>query len=149
MPSENWSEKLIKEARTWIGTPYVPRGRVKGVGADCGGILYELYNPEFGPFAPYPEYPPDWAMHADTERYLDFIMPYVVQVPQARIGGFSLFHIGLAHAHAAILVDKNEYLHAWGRLRAGSVTTSKPRQIAALIRLYGGKPPKHFWPKGA
>lgn len=146
----SWQDDLAIEARTWIGTPYVPRGRVKGVGADCGGLLYQLYNPVFGPFGPYPEYPPDWALHADAERYLDFVMPYVDQVPTPRYGGFSLFHMGLVHAHAAILIDNDQYIHAWGRLRAGGVVLSRPRQMQALMRLNEGtRPPKHFWPKGA
>jgi cell wall-associated NlpC family hydrolase len=32
-------EQLLAEARTWIGTPFHHRGRVKGAGVDCGGLV--------------------------------------------------------------------------------------------------------------
>lgn len=32
-------DDVIKEARTWVGTPFKHQGRVKGVGADCVGII--------------------------------------------------------------------------------------------------------------
>lgn len=32
-------EDIVNEARTWIGTPFQHQGRVKGVGADCVGII--------------------------------------------------------------------------------------------------------------
>lgn len=32
-------DALVAETRTWIGTPYAPYGRTKGVGADC--IFFE------------------------------------------------------------------------------------------------------------
>lgn len=31
--------QVVAEARSWIGTPYHHQGRVKGVGADCAGLL--------------------------------------------------------------------------------------------------------------
>lgn len=31
-------EDIVAEARTWIGTPFHHQGRLKGVGADCGGV---------------------------------------------------------------------------------------------------------------
>lgn len=32
-------DAIIAEARTWIGTPFVHQGRVKGLGVDCGGLV--------------------------------------------------------------------------------------------------------------
>jgi len=29
----------VIEAREWIGTPYVPQARVKGIGCDCVGLI--------------------------------------------------------------------------------------------------------------
>lgn len=142
----DWNVKeFCDEARTWESTPYVPGARVKGVGTDCGGILYELYNPYFGPFPPFPNAPPDWALHNEDERYLDFIMPYVVETKTVQPGGFSLFHMGLVYAHAAIFLDDGYYIHAWGRLREGRVTKTKPRVMKALAKDF---PIKHFYPKG-
>lgn len=30
---------VVREAREWIGTPYVPQARVKGIGCDCVGLI--------------------------------------------------------------------------------------------------------------
>lgn len=141
----SWREEVAAEVETWRGTPYTPKGRVKGVGVDCGGLLYEIYNPHFGPFPPYPEYSADWALHeANGEKYLDFIMPFVREVGAPTLGGFSLFHLGLRYAHAAICVGDN-FVHAWGRQRAGSVTKTAYRVMRAMSK---GKPPRHFDPIG-
>lgn len=32
-------EKIIKSARSWIGTPFKHQGRVKGLGTDCLGLI--------------------------------------------------------------------------------------------------------------
>lgn len=32
-------QRIVEEAREWIGTPYVHQGRVKGVGVDCAGLI--------------------------------------------------------------------------------------------------------------
>lgn len=137
-----WRTWVCRDVEAWMGTPYVPKGRVIGVGVDCGGLLYEVYNPYFGPFAPYPNYTPDWSLHeANGEKYLDFIVPYAHSVPEPVKGGFSLFHIGLRYAHAAIYVGDNQYVHAWGRLRAGSVTKTPMRVMKYLGK---GHPIKHF-----
>jgi cell wall-associated NlpC family hydrolase len=33
--SEEWADMLLKEARSWLGTPYLENGKLKGVGVDC------------------------------------------------------------------------------------------------------------------
>lgn len=143
-----WRAPLIAEAKTWEGTPYSPKGRVKGVGVDCGGLLYEVYNPVFGPFASFPEdYAADWALHTTQERYLDFIMPHVKQVPAVLPGGFSVYHMGNVYAHAAIMLDNGNYLHAWGRRRQGRVTQSPVRTMNYFAKQFGnGFVIKHFDP---
>jgi cell wall-associated NlpC family hydrolase len=149
--SGDWRSFVENEARGWIGTPYQHKGRIKGVGVDCGGILYQVYNPVMGPFKPFPAtYPPDWALHQDNEIYLDFIMPYVQQVDKPICGGFTLFKMARNFAHAAIYSKRGTYIHAWGRNQIGHVVESRPE----FFRL-GGKPRemKHFdvsqdWLKG-
>lgn len=137
-----WRGRVCERARGFLGTPYVPRGRVKGVGVDCGGFLYQVYEPDFGPFGPYPDYASDWALHMPNEQYLAFILPYVKEVPCVQPGGFTLFHYGQNYAHAAIYLGDSKYIHAWGRQREGAVTISKFRTLSRL----GKKPPRHFDP---
>ena len=35
---------IIIEARSWMGTPYRHQGRMKGIGADCAGIVIGIAN---------------------------------------------------------------------------------------------------------
>lgn len=140
----NWRDQVVNEALTWLGTPYVAKARVKGVGTDCGGFLYEVYNPIFGPFASMPtDYSPDWALHNDRERYLEFIMPYIREVETPLPGDMTLYKVGQAYSHAAIFLNDKQYIHAWGRTREGKVTLSSPRVMAHL----GKNGFKHFTPK--
>ena len=32
-------DDVVKEARTWIGTPFVHQGRTKGLACDCLGLM--------------------------------------------------------------------------------------------------------------
>jgi len=124
-----WRKYIIEEARTWKGTPYQHKGRVKGVGCDCGGIIYQVYNPLLGPFKPFPnDYPQDWAVHRENEIYLDFIAPYVEEVKRAVPGGVALFKVGRNFSHAAVCTERGTFIHAWGRTQDGS-TVESPLQF--------------------
>lgn len=123
MDAEGRSRVLI-EARSWLGTPYHHKGRVKGVGVDCGGLLYEVYG-KFYPLKPFPQtYPQDWALHRDNELYLDFISEYVNEVGYAPVAGIVVFRYGRCFSHGGIVTDTNTVIHAWGRTGFGSVIES-------------------------
>jgi cell wall-associated NlpC family hydrolase len=146
----DWIDYVDTEARTWIGTPYVSGAHLKGVGADCGGIIYEIFSPICGPFAPYPHYPPDWSVHGGPESYLDFILPHVRPIPAPAPGGIALFHLGLRYAHAAIVLKDGNFLHSWGRTRHGHVCIEQPRVVNYMVKRFSdGFPPKYFYPKDA
>jgi cell wall-associated NlpC family hydrolase len=146
----DWIDYVDTEARSWLNTPYVAGAHVKGVGADCGGIIYEIFNPVCGPFDPYPHYPPDWGVHGGPERYLDFIMPHVRELAAPLPGCISMFHIGVHYAHAAILLKDGNYIHAWGRTRNGRVCLDPPRLLNYMAKQHSnGFAPKHFYPKDA
>jgi cell wall-associated NlpC family hydrolase len=136
---------LCQDAISWWNTPYTPKARVKGVGVDCGGLIYEVFNPYIGPFAAYPEYTEDFALHSDFERYLDFIKPHSRPVAVAQPGDISLFHFGLVYAHAAILLEDGRYIHAYGTRRAGRVNISHARAMYSMNKSFGnGYVVKHF-----
>lgn len=140
------ADAIVAEAHTWLGTPYVPRALIKGVGVDCGGLLYKNYEP-YMPLPPFPQdYSADWALHGDKELYLDWIAPYAVQLTAPVRGGFSVFHYGTKYAHGAIYCGGGWYIHAWGRQRQGRVAK---QQVRVLMNICNTKafPPKHFEPK--
>lgn len=139
----DWQDTVCGEAITWLGTPYVPRARVKGVGCDCGTLLYACYS-LIRDLPPMPrDYAVDWAAHKDDELYLNWIIPFVRQADAAPPGGFTLFKLGRAYAHAAIRLDDRRYIHAWGRKGEGAVTITPARVLMGLAK---NAPPKHFEP---
>src|SRR6202161_3252947 len=65
---------VVAEARSWIGTKYHNCADIKGVGVDCGMLLARVFaNVGLIPFVDPRPYPPDWHLHRDEERYLDFV----------------------------------------------------------------------------
>lgn len=122
----SWREKVIEEARTWKGTPYQHKGRIKGVGVDCGGLLWCVYNQFFGPLKPFPkDYSPDWALHQGREIYQEFLEQYMVHVLVPKPGGVALFKVGRCWSHGAIITEKRTFIHAWGRNQQGGVVEWK------------------------
>src|SRR5215469_9409156 len=66
--------KVVTEALTWIGTPYVSNGDVKHAGTDCGMLLVRCFVdtgmvPAFDP-RPYPD---QWGLHGDREIYKEIV----------------------------------------------------------------------------
>lgn len=65
-------ETIVTEARSWIGTPYRHQATLKGVGADCLGLVRGVWRACVGPEpqATGP-YSPDWAEATGHERLLE------------------------------------------------------------------------------
>ncbi len=58
----------LREAREWIGTPYVHQASAKGHGADCLGLLCGIWRKLYGDLPEaIPAYSPDWSEAAKTE----------------------------------------------------------------------------------
>ncbi len=115
---------ILAEARSWIGTPYHHKGRLKGVGVDCGGLIYELFAPHL-PLRPFPsDYPQDWSLHKGDELYLDFIQDHVKEVQAPSVCGLVMFQFGRCFSHAGLVTESNTVIHAWGRTAHGRVKES-------------------------
>jgi NlpC/P60 family putative phage cell wall peptidase len=54
--------RVVGEARSWIGTPYVHQASAKGVGTDCLGLLRGVWREVMGAEPELvPAYSPDWS----------------------------------------------------------------------------------------
>lgn len=123
---------VVAEARTWLRTPYHHAGTIKGAGVDCAMLPLAVYRatgllPEFS----FDDYPPDWHLHRDAERYLEIVTCFAREV-QAPIGpgDFVLFRWGRCFAHGAIIVDWPQIIHAV--LHVG-VAQDNALQVSQLI----------------
>ena len=117
-------ERAIELARSWKGTPYVMRGRVKGAGVDCGTLLLE-YLIEIGAAEreDIPLYAGDWFCHTTDERYMRHLLKYARKIvegiccgtPDAAPGNLILFkshHNADLFIHGAIVLNWPRVLHA-------------------------------------
>lgn len=105
--------KIVDEAKSWLGTPYHHLARVKGAGVDCAQILIAVFAgvgliEEFDTG----NYPPDWMMHRDEERYLGFITEYADEVETPQPGDVVLYRVGRCYSHAGIITQWPEIIHA-------------------------------------
>jgi cell wall-associated NlpC family hydrolase len=107
-------EAIVSEAKSWLGTPYAGHARVKGVGTDCGQILYAIYRA--CDLLPEVELPVDYslqvAQHRASTEYVDFIARYFREIPEAEVlpGDLVVYKLGHAYAHAAVVVSWPEYV---------------------------------------
>jgi len=114
---------IVCEAQSWIGTPYISNGMIKGRrgGTDCAMLLVAVYQtvglvPK--DFDPRP-YPPQWHIHRNEEKYMNFVLRFAKEVapPPEReplAGDIVLFKIGHAFAHGAIITKWPNVIHALG-----------------------------------
>lgn len=104
---------VLAEARSWLGTPYHHHARVKGAGVDCAQILIAVFAAcGLIPEIDTGDYPPDWMLHRDEERYLGFVRRYAAEVEAPAPGDLVLYRVGRCYAHAGIVVDWPVIIHA-------------------------------------
>lgn len=123
MNEEESRKAIVKEALSWIGTPYISNAMVKGRGGgtDCAmlplgvfinvGLIDKSFDPR--------PYPPEWHIHQNEERYLAIVKSFAKQVAnpperEPKPGDFVLFKIGNLFAHGGIVIKWPHIVHAVG-----------------------------------
>ena len=116
------AQKLIAEARHWLGTPYQHQGACCGVGADCLGLIRGLY----GALLPHrrlhvPAYR-QWAHRGEREVLWQAARTYLLprplsSIPQSKefiAGDIVLFRLraALPARHLALISAPNKMIHA-------------------------------------
>lgn len=116
--SPSVADRIVAEARTWIGTPYHNCGDVKGAGVDCGMLLVRVVVdlglvPAFDP-RPYPS---DWHLHRSEERYLANVLRYCDEAEKPARGDVVVFRYGRCFSHGGFItaVAPLTILHAWAQ----------------------------------
>jgi len=132
--------RVLKEARTWLGTPYCHQASRRGAGCDCLGLVRGIWRALYGaePEA-VPPYTPDWAEVAGAETLRDAAMRHLAEIgrDKARPGDVLLFRPDLdgPAKHCAILSAPDRIIHAyWARAVSETALTPwwKRRCVAAF-----------------
>lgn len=135
MPSiEDRRLALVAEAQSWKGTPYVPRGRVKGLngGVDCLVLLADVFAAagEIPRIEKIPHYPHDWHLNQKEELYLNGkddvpgVRSWCDEMPAAEYreplpGDILMLQFGHCFAHGAIVVKWPVVVHAYAKRPVG------------------------------
>ncbi|WP_196607420.1 NlpC/P60 family protein [Pectinatus frisingensis] len=112
MAEQQEREELLKEAKTWLKTPYIAEGRVKGAGTDCGlFILQSFENIGLLPHIKIPHYPIDIAANCAVPMYLNKIKEYCTEVDKAIPGDIIVYKFeGSKVPHHAAILYSDEYI---------------------------------------
>jgi NlpC/P60 family putative phage cell wall peptidase len=112
----NPQDRIVLEARSWIGTPYRHQASLKGVGCDCLGLLRGVWRGVMGqePELP-PPYSPDWA-EAGADTLVAAARRYLTEIERHEIapGDVLLFRWrdNLSAKHCAVATSANSMIHA-------------------------------------
>ena len=100
--------KIVKEAYSWLGTPYHPHARVRGAGCDCATFLLEV----FAIAEDVGYYSPERHFHSSDEQYLGWLNKFGKEVKKPKEGDVAIFKIGRCFSHGAIVIDQNTIIHS-------------------------------------
>lgn len=115
--------EVVREAESWLGTPFHHQGRLKGIGVDCAMLVAEVYEAcGLCPHIPTEYYPPDWHMHRNVERYMQRVLLYSREVAHPLVGDVAMVKMGRVFSHGAIVTGYPYIIHAYfasGDVRRG------------------------------
>lgn len=117
---------VVAEAMSWLRTPYHHRARVKGAGVDCAQFPIAVYGAAGEIPDVRPDYPIQWHLHRDAERYLEHVERFARLISEkARgadepivgtrptVGDFAVWRFGRTFSHGAIVLnDEGDVIHA-------------------------------------
>lgn len=126
---------VVREARSWLGTPYHNCADIKGVGVDCGMLIVRVFvdTGVAAPFDPRP-YSPDWHLHRGEEKYLGFVLDRAHEVEIIpKPGDVAVFKYGRCFSHGGIVTKAAPLtiVHAYHPARR--VVEDEVERIADLI----------------
>jgi cell wall-associated NlpC family hydrolase len=137
---------VVREARSWVGTPYHNQGDIKGAGVDCGMLLVRVFVdcglvPTFDP-RPYAD---DWYLHRSEERYLGFIFDRTKEIAAPMAGDVMVFRYGRCYAHGGVVTGNSPLtiVHAFQPARrvveedvARNIPLSRPARRPKFFSLW-------------
>lgn len=130
------AQRIINEARGWIGTPYIHQASAKGHGTDCLGLIRGVWRAIFGEEPEtMPAYSPDWGEIDGEETMLNAAKRHFLPlaIKDLCAGDLVIFRwkqVVIAK-HAGIVTSDRHFIHAFER--AGVVETTLGNQWRTRI----------------
>lgn len=105
--------EIVEEAKRWLGAKWHHNSCIPYIAADCGQILIDIYDKCGLITRPIvDDYPSDWSLHRDEERYLNTVEKYSHVVASPLPGDIAVWKVGRTFSHGAIVVDWPMIIHA-------------------------------------
>ncbi len=137
-------DDIVAEARRWLGTPYHHQASLRGVGADCLGLVRGVWRALHGADAEdVPAYSRDWAEATGAETMLAAARRHLREIDRATAtrGDVVIFRYRprAAAKHVGILTDTARMIHAIEGAAVGEVPlgTWWRRHMAAAFSFPG------------
>ncbi|MCM1377278.1 MAG: C40 family peptidase [Clostridium sp.] len=95
-------KRLVNEAESWLGTPYVYAAAEKGKGTDCSGFVMKLYSDVF-----------DMKLPRNSAKQAEFCTP--LKKKDVTTGDLVFFATGKDKtkvSHVGIMLDTESFIHA-------------------------------------
>ncbi len=131
---------VVRVARGWLGTPYHHQASVRGLGADCLGLVRGVWRELYGFDAERPPaYAPDWAEATGEETMLAAAGRHLVPVPiDGRDAGDVVvfrYRKGIPAKHCGLMTGPGGFIHAMEGGPVCEVTLSPwwARRIAGVF----------------
>lgn len=147
-------EAVLKEAQSWLGTPFRDCARVKGPrgGVDCGQFLCCVYaSAGVATIAEPPRYNLQFMLNRIEESYIEELLKYTREIRQeeAVAADVVVLRWGHVYSHGAILLDRwpGPIVHALNPLGVVFNDAQRDARIIASLRKYRNYPPRFFRPK--
>lgn len=106
--------RVLKIARSWMGTKWHHQARVKGVGVDCAQLLCDVFH-EAGliPYIDPRPYPRDWHFHRGDEKFIRWLRQHADEVDKPVRGDVAVFKFGRCFSHGSIVDKWPLVIHAY------------------------------------
>lgn len=99
-------QAVIREAKTWLKTPFHHDAQLKRIGVDCGHFVRLAYNNALGLKLPEPpKYSSQWNMHRSDELYLHYVEQYAEPVEAPQMADLLVFQVGRTFSHGCLLME--------------------------------------------
>ena len=131
------ADRILAEARSWIGTPYRHQASLKHVGCDCLGLVMGVWRALYGPLPEVPPpYAPDWAEAGGRETLAEAARRHLVECEgdTTRAGDVLIFrwrnNVPAKHLAIATGLDHMVHAHDGAEVTEVAITPFWRRKIA-------------------
>jgi cell wall-associated NlpC family hydrolase len=135
---EEWRERVVEAALSWLRTPYHHAACVKGAGVDCAMLLTAVYH-EAGiiPHIDPRPYPPDWHLHRGEEKFLGWVTQFAHKTDTPGPGDVILFKYGRCVSHGGIVYRWPTIIHSYMPARVVTLDDIAPNtDLAKRVHSY-------------